>query len=288
MKLSRISFLFLLLFLFVPSVVLAQNSTSVQTESFSKAECISRLTKEVDAPYRLSLVKATVRCNAIEKRINLLSKQILGKWQSRSEGRTVTLEFFADGTAKRYFGSGSNMEKWAIVNPYGTLGEESLQFDDSYLSAIKFSGSMMIITSQPASATIVERWERIPVAPRGQAGTSAQNGNWDEFWNAFRTAVQKRDRVALKAMMPSTLEYCSDNVPPSKAIQYLDGSKGQGWQLLNRAIAGGTAPYRRPGLRVQARVAPSNGGSDSYGGWWAVFELRNGRWLWTSFVCAGE
>jgi serine/threonine protein kinase len=148
--------------LLVPSVVLTQSSASVKTGTFSKAECISHLTsKDIIPQYRLSLVKATALCNAIEERINLLSKQILGKWQSISEGKTVTLQFFADGTAKRDFGTESSVEKWAIVNPYSTLGAESIQFDDSYLSQIKFSGSMMIITSQPATEEIIERWERV-------------------------------------------------------------------------------------------------------------------------------
>jgi hypothetical protein len=125
-------------------------------------------------------------------------------------------------------------------------------------------------------------------AQTSRANSSAADTSWQQFFTAFRSAVRKRDRAGLKGMMSSSLEYCSDNVSPSKAIEYLDGNKGQGWQLLNRAIAGGSVPYKRPGLRVQSRVAPTKGGSDSYGGWWATFELRNGRWVWTSFVCAGE
>lgn len=148
-----------LLFAVGLSVAFFHSSASAQT--FSKAECISRLNKEVDRPFRLSLHKATARCNAIQKRVDLLSRQILGQWQTRLEGRTVTLQFFPDGTAKRNFGTGNSQQTWAIVNPYGTVGAESIQFDDGYLSAIKISGSMMTITSQPASHTWTESWRRI-------------------------------------------------------------------------------------------------------------------------------
>lgn len=75
------------------------------------------------------------------------------------------MEISVDGTARSYrynFGTRTMEdvgEKWAIVNPYGTLGEESLKFNEGFLWSVKFSGATMIITSQPASALIVERWK---------------------------------------------------------------------------------------------------------------------------------
>lgn len=145
----------------LPLVITAQ-------DRFSESECVLRWTKEVDAPFRLKRATAIKRCKAIALRINTLSKQILGKWQlTGSKERKETLEFFADRTSRRDWydsatrKSGSVEEVWAIVNPYGTLGSEVIQFNDGYVSAIKFSGSTMTITSQPASATIVERWKRI-------------------------------------------------------------------------------------------------------------------------------
>lgn len=161
MKSPKIIISIIALMFFSALVVTAQ-------DRFSESQCVSRWTKEVDPPFRLKQANAIKRCNTIALRIKSLSKQILGKWQLiGSKGRKETLEFSADGTSRRYWydsptrKSGSVEEVWAIVNPYGTFGAESLQFDDGYLSAIKFSGSTMTITSQPASATIVERWKRI-------------------------------------------------------------------------------------------------------------------------------
>ncbi len=134
---------------------------------FNKDECISRLSKETDPPFLLSPDQAAARCNDIELRIAKLSKQILGKWHRKGPKGTVeTMNITADGVAKiRRFNYADNkledvVRKWAIENPYGTPGKESLQFDDSWLSSLKLSANTMIITSQPASATIVERWKR--------------------------------------------------------------------------------------------------------------------------------
>lgn len=153
MKLTRISFLLLLVFLFVSEI-------TAQTEGFSKDACISRWTKEVDSPYRLSLSKATVRCNAVEKRIKSLSKQILGKWQRRDGGRTFTMQFFADGTVIR----DGNEETWTIENGYGELGGEGLYFngDNNMVNELRIVGATMTISSNSNYRyTDVERWKRI-------------------------------------------------------------------------------------------------------------------------------
>jgi hypothetical protein len=135
---------------------------------FNKNECVSRLVKEIDPPYRLSPKQATERCDAIAHRIAKLSKQIIGKWQHRVfKGKIETMDITADGTAKinRYFYDTRQLrdvvKKWAFENPYGTVGEEILQFNGEYEGSVKFSGTTMTITSQPATATIVERWTRV-------------------------------------------------------------------------------------------------------------------------------
>lgn len=134
---------------------------------FSTNECVSHLSKDIDPPYRLSTVQATARCYAIARRIAKLSRQICGKWQRKGHnGQIETMVISSDGTARIHcydFGTRQMrdvVQKWAFENPYGTLGEESLQFDEGTLSSVKFSGATMTITSQPATATIVERWTR--------------------------------------------------------------------------------------------------------------------------------
>jgi hypothetical protein len=139
-------------------------------DKFSESECVTRWTKEVDAPFRLKRANAIKRCNTIMLRIETMSKQILGKWQLKgTKGRKVTLEFLADGTSRSYWyesatrKSGSSEDVWAIVNPYGTIGSEVIQFNDEYLREIKISGATMTITSTPTSSynSDVERWKRI-------------------------------------------------------------------------------------------------------------------------------
>lgn len=130
-------------------------------QAFSKAECISRWTTDVDRPFRLPTAKATARCNAVEARITALSKQILGKWQRASEGRTENLNFFADGTVRRY----ERVERWVILNTYGEVGGEHIQFgdDDLAIHPIKIKGRLMTIEYPSANGrfTTIERWNRI-------------------------------------------------------------------------------------------------------------------------------
>jgi hypothetical protein len=137
-------------------------------DRFSESQCVSRLTREVDPPFRLNRVNAIKRCSTIALRIKTLSKQILGKWQLiGSKGRKETLEFSADGTSRSYWydsatrKSGNVVTGWAIVNPYGTVGAEVIQFKDDYLREIKISGATMTIISTPTRYSYVERWKRI-------------------------------------------------------------------------------------------------------------------------------
>ena len=137
-------------------------------DKFSESQCVTRWTKEVDPPFRLKRAIAIKRCSAIGLRIKTLSKQILGKWQLKgSKQRKETLEFFADGTSRRDWydiatrKSGSVEEGWAIVNPYGTVGSEVVQFNDEYLREIEISGATMTIISTPTRSSYVERYKRI-------------------------------------------------------------------------------------------------------------------------------
>lgn len=161
MKSQKIIISIIALMFFSALVVNAQ-------DRFSESQCVSQWTKEVDPPFRLKQANAIKRCNTIALRIKSLSKSILGKWQLiGSKGRKETLEFSADGTSRRYWHdsntrkSGSLEEVWAIVNPYGTVGSEVIQFNDDYLREIKISGATMTIISTPTRYSHVERWKRI-------------------------------------------------------------------------------------------------------------------------------
>jgi hypothetical protein len=137
-------------------------------DKFSESECVSRWTKEVDPPFRLKRSNAIKRCSTIALRIRTLTRQVLGKWQLIGfKVRKETLEFYADGTYRRNWHdsatrkSGSVVDGWAIVNPYGSVGSEMLQFKDDYLPEIKISGTSMTIISTPTAHSFVERWKRV-------------------------------------------------------------------------------------------------------------------------------
>lgn len=68
---------------------------------FTKNECVSRLTKEVDPQFRLSPAQAAARCDEISLRIAKLTKHIIGKWQRKGpKGKIETMEISADGTGR--------------------------------------------------------------------------------------------------------------------------------------------------------------------------------------------
>ena len=135
---------------------------------FDANECASRLSEGVDPQFRVSPVQAKTTCDAISSRITKLSTQIIGKWQHKAaKGKIETMVFSSDGTTRvhGYFYDTRQMKdivkKWAFENPYGTVGEEILQFDGEYEGSVKFSDTTMTITTQPASATNVEFWKRV-------------------------------------------------------------------------------------------------------------------------------
>lgn len=169
MNLTRVSFLFLSL---IALMFFSALGITAQ-DKFSESQCVTRLTKELDPPFRLKRATAIKRCKAVALRIETLSKQILGKWQLvGSKGRKETLEFFADGTVRRDWSdvatrkSGSDVETWAITNGWGEVGSETVQFNDDDISTrlIKISGATMTIEiaqNNPRFDPVVERYKRI-------------------------------------------------------------------------------------------------------------------------------
>src|ERR1700730_6302672 len=148
-------------------------------------------------------------------------------------------------------------------------------------------------------------YEPTSVTNRRSSSSSVASGNWEGFYAAFRTAVQKRDRVAMLEMMAPDFTYsCCDNPDTNgngetrdEALRNWDNPKVRGWDRLSKVIAQGTVPeaaWRTPrGGTATRRIAPPSANrKDFYGwdpikkeykGWAAVFELRNNRWYFVSF-----
>lgn len=105
--------------------------------------------------------------------------------------------------------------------------------------------------------------------------TSAQaDKSWQQFYAAFRSAVNKRDRPGLKRMMARHFELHGGGVDGTSAewIQTID--KQNGWRGLERSVASGTKP-----LKLNKR--PARVTNDNY----AIFEFgADGKWRWTGIM----
>lgn len=120
--------------------------------------------------------------------------------------------------------------------------------------------------------------------------------SWQQFYAELQNAVRKRDRAALREMMPPDFVYnCCDSIDSNgngetrdEAFRDWDNPKVRGWSALNRVLAQGVVP--ESGWLVQSnnklprRVAPPQAVKGKYyRNWIAEFELRQGRWYFISF-----
>jgi hypothetical protein len=122
----------------------------------------------------------------------------------------------------------------------------------------------------------------------------AAEGAWKPFFAAFRVAVRKRDRVALREMMSSDFFSSGGNdAGQEAAFQFWDDPSVRGWEALDKVLAQSTVPmaawWDAGGRRKYiSRVAPpaanirmnmTRAGID----WYALFEFRDGRWYCVLF-----
>lgn len=86
------------------------------------------------------------------------------------------------------------------------------------------------------------------------SSTPADENGFQNFFTEFSSAVRKRDRVALRLMMSSTIEFLGGDEQPSGAFDRLDGMNGEGWKQLEKSVATGTKPYRDSHPQIVTRV----------------------------------
>jgi hypothetical protein len=103
---------------------------------------------------------------------------------------------------------------------------------------------------------------------------AAADRSWQQFYTAFRSAVNNRDRVALRRLMSSERRLMSSEAAffsggggetRDQWIQMIDERRA--WQELQRSVASGTVPYneaRRPGRITRNRAL--------------IFQFIGGRW----------
>lgn len=137
--------------------------------------------------------------------------------------------------------------------------------------------------------------------PQGAVATAAQPAgrtearlvalntisDWDTFIREFRRAVARRDRAALKQIMPKTflfsLEDEYDGDARDAAFRKWDSPRVKGWQSLDRILAKGCcADPEVPGLMV----SPTQWITDNrhYMDYRAGFDRRDGYWRWVWFL----
>jgi hypothetical protein len=132
-------------------------------------------------------------------------------------------------------------------------------------------------------------------APRAHAATTGKaeaDRAWPSFYAAFRAAVRKRDRGALRRMISAEVNYSDggaddngDGDSRDEAFKYWDEGRGRGWKAFERLLLGGAVPGE--GLLgshngTPNRVAPPaiNKRVNVIRGritWYAIFEFREDR-----------
>ena len=119
---------------------------------------------------------------------------------------------------------------------------------------------------------------------------------WPPFFTSLRTAVRKRDRITLRALMIPEFRYtlghhATDN--RDAAFEYWDQPYVRGWRALERALAQGTvkaALWWGSDSNTPSRIAPPAANVrrnilHDRVPWYAEFQFReDGKWHWVTFI----
>lgn len=139
-----------------------------------------------------------------------------------------------------------------------------------------------------------------PSANAAQSNLTAEQA-WKPFIAAFRVAVKKRDRAALKKMMAEDFftsggvgDDNQDGDSRDETFAFWDEPHMRGWEAFDKVLSQGTAPMATwwdhgEKRRYVSRVAPpaANVGRKikrARNEWYAIFEFRGGRWAGTAFA----
>jgi len=134
------------------------------------------------------------------------------------------------------------------------------------------------------------------IAPTAYATSDrvAAERAWKPFFTAFRVAVKKRDRAALRNMMSSDFYSSPGNdAGIDAAFRICDEKNGERWRAFNAILNQGTVPMaawwdRGAKRKYITRVAPPAANvrrniDRAWIDWYALFEFRHGHWYCTIF-----
>lgn len=133
------------------------------------------------------------------------------------------------------------------------------------------------------NATRVIKLESQAVTQNNPQGKSSQSANWNTFWNAFRDAVRKRDKVALRGMMAVEFNVLGGVSYPGPDDERGDVLRSINWNHLDEAIRTGVGPLQRITFLGHSKTIRQAPPLIKDVGMVAIFEMSGGRWRWSDW-----
>lgn len=98
------------------------------------------------------------------------------------------------------------------------------------------------------------------LAQTSAATTAAANRSWPSFWRQFSAAMNKKDRAALRKMMPKDFSDGGGGLTPDEWLQFIDENERKGsWRDLQKSVARGAVIHRKWSSKgIPTRVTRDN------------------------------
>jgi hypothetical protein len=86
------------------------------------------------------------------------------------------------------------------------------------------------------------------------------NRAWQRFWHQITAAIKKKDRVALRKMMPKNFDDGGGGLTPSEWLKFIDENERRGsWSDLQKSFARGTVINKNwPSKGIPTRITKDN------------------------------
>jgi hypothetical protein len=93
-----------------------------------------------------------------------------------------------------------------------------------------------------------------------RATNDLANRSWPSFWRQVTAAINKKDQVALREMMPKNFDDGGGGLTGSEWLKFIDQNERKGsWRDIQRSFAKGTVVNRNwPSKGIPTRVTKDN------------------------------
>jgi hypothetical protein len=114
-------------------------------------------------------------------------------------------------------------------------------------------------------------------AQTSRATNAAANRSWQSFWRQITAAINKKDHVALRKMMPNDFFDGGGGLTPSEWLRYIDQNERNGsWRDLQKSFAQGTVINKEWSAKgTPTRVTKDKG---------YYFECKTKKWYFAGVV----